>query len=71
MTTRNLLAGLTLALVLSGGAYAQTPAQQCCPAGLPKQAETEGATHGPTLADTEANGAARQLASGTTCRPCE
>ena len=33
MKTKELFAGLALTLLLSAGAYAQTTAGQCCPAG--------------------------------------
>ena len=62
MRMKELLAGAALALVLSAGAYAQTPVYGCCPAGTAKVAETEATGRAPQLAETEATGRAPKLA---------
>jgi hypothetical protein len=62
MRMKELFAGAALALVLSAGAYAQTPAYPCCPAGAAKVAQDEGDRVGPKLAENEATGRAPKLA---------
>jgi len=71
MKTKELFAGLALTLLLSAGAYAQTTAGQCCPAGVAKPAETEGAGRGPQLAWAEGAGPNAKTADteGYTDRP--
>ena len=82
MRTMGLLAGAALALALSTSAYAQTPARPCCPAGVTKAAETEGAGKGPKVATTEGAGKEQKptdkqgsdgtfkMADGTLCGAC-